>query len=442
MSKSDKEGADTAIEVKNLSKHYQIFDEPKDRLKSLLFSFRPLNLVKSKHQFSTTFEALKDVSFSVGRGETFGIVGANGAGKSTLLQLITGVLLPTFGEIRVSGRVTALLELGSGLNPEFTGIENIRMTAIVLGASEAEVDDKLDEIIEFSGLGDFINRPIKLYSSGMVMRLAFSVAISFEPEVLIIDEALSVGDELFQMKCMRRIEQIKENGATILFVSHSIHAVNQICDTAILLEKGRLVLAGKPEVVTQEYNKRMFKFSEAIQGETLDGFGDVGSSEEKFENTNEVFRTPDPRKKHGPLGKILEVGVCEMDYRNLAFVNDQNVKFRMKIKILSPVSDVIMGMMITNPQGVDCYHTNLLCKDQIIDQCRVNDVYSITFSMPLSLGPGKYIVMFDCQYDLYSEPKLVDIWYEALSFEIKTTKLVEDGGIANLSAKIDCILAN
>lgn len=442
MRKSDKGGAGNAIEVKNLTKHYQIFDEPKDRLKSLLFSFKPLSRIKGQPEFSTTFRALEDVSFSVGRGETFGIVGANGAGKSTLLQLITGVLQPTFGEISVSGRITALLELGSGLNPEFTGIENIKMTAIVLGVSEAESEEKLGEIIDFSGLGDFIYRPVKLYSSGMVMRLAFSVAISFEPEILIIDEALSVGDELFQMKCMRRIEQIKENGATILFVSHSIHAVNEICDTAILLEKGRLVLAGMPKVVTQEYNKRLFQFSEEIKGETADNIADGASTGVCEEDTNEVFRTFDPTKKQNPLGIILEVGVCGMDYRNLAFVNDQNVKFRMKIKICSPLSDVIMGMMITNPKGVDCYHTNLLCKDQIIKQCDVEDVYLITFSMPLTLGPGKYIVMFDCQYDLLSEPKLVDIWYEALLFEIKTTKLIEDGGVAHLSAEIDYLLTN
>ena len=216
---------DVAINISGLSKRYEIYDSPRHRLWQ--------GLAMGKRQFFREFWALKDVTLNVMRGETFGIVGRNGAGKSTLLQLISGVLTPTSGSIKTAGRITALLELGAGLNPEFSGLENIRMSAAVLGMSDAELAKKMDVIVEFAALGDFINQPVKHYSSGMIMRLAFAVAINFDPDILIVDEALAVGDELFQLKCIRRIQEIKESGATILFVSHSTHTINQICDRAV-----------------------------------------------------------------------------------------------------------------------------------------------------------------------------------------------------------------
>jgi lipopolysaccharide transport system ATP-binding protein len=204
------------------------------------------------------FWALKPTSFSVRRGEVLGLVGHNGAGKSTLLQIISGTLRPTVGTLRIHGRITALLELGAGFNPEFTGRENIMLNGPLSGFSYADLKARAEEIIEFSGIREFIDQPVKTYSSGMFVRLAFSLATSVDPDILIVDEALAVGDELFQLKCIRRIQEIKENGATILFVSHSTHTINQICDRAVLIDGGRAIFTGKAKAVTERYTKLLF----------------------------------------------------------------------------------------------------------------------------------------------------------------------------------------
>ncbi|MDX8377458.1 MAG: ABC transporter ATP-binding protein, partial [Mariprofundales bacterium] len=205
--------SDIAIRVQNICKYYQIYSNPQDRLKQSLW--------RGRKQFYREFKALDDVSFEVKKGETVGIIGRNGSGKSTLLQIICGTLAPTSGDVEVNGRVAALLELGSGFNPEFTGRENVYMNATILGLSKKEIDARFDDIVAFADIGEFIEQPVKTYSSGMMMRLAFAVAINVKPDVLIIDEALSVGDVAFQRKCFGKIEEIRDAGATIMFVSHS-----------------------------------------------------------------------------------------------------------------------------------------------------------------------------------------------------------------------------
>lgn len=411
-----------AIEVKSISKRYELFDSPRDRFWQLISA----GLIKR----GTDFWALRDVSFSVRRGETFGIVGRNGAGKSTLLQMICGVLRPTEGEINIHGRVTALLELGAGLNPEFGGIENIRMSAAILGVSEEEAESKLPAIIEFAQLGDFIDRPVKLYSSGMMMRLAFSTAINFDPDILVIDEALAVGDELFQLKCLRRIDEIKKRGATILFVSHSMHAINQICDRAVLLDGGRVLLEGSAKKITEGYNKLLFAMpavADTPDGSEIDRNVDTATTELR---QNPSAFAPEQ------VGRIDAVGVEGFNHDDMAFLSGERVTFVARVRFVRPARDVIMGMMIATPTGVDCYHTNLLCRGQPIAECRPGEEYIVRFEMPLDLGPGGYIAVFDCQYDMSGSPKLVDIFYEALHFRVSTSSLVEDGGIAALRAKI------
>jgi len=239
-----------AIKVESVTKVYRLYDKPQDRLKEALNPFR-----KSYHH---DFYAVNNISFEVKKGETVGIIGRNGSGKSTLLQLICGVLTPTKGVLDVNGRIAALLELGAGFNPEATGRENVYMNATILGLSTDEIDTRFDSIVEFAEIGEFIEQPIKNYSSGMMVRLAFAVAINVDPEILIVDEALSVGDELFQRKCFSRIEAIKKNGATILFVSHSGGQIVELCDRAILIDSGGKLAVGEPKKIVGLYQKLLY----------------------------------------------------------------------------------------------------------------------------------------------------------------------------------------
>lgn len=234
-----------AIRAQQLGKAFQLYDRPIDRLKQML--------MRGRRRYYKEFAALHDVSFELRKGEVLGLVGRNGAGKSTLLQLICGTLTPSTGHVTVNGRIAALLELGAGFNPDFTGKENIYLNASILGLSKAEIDARYDDIVEFSGISDFIHQPVKTYSSGMYVRLAFSIATSVDPDILIIDEALSVGDGAFARKSFDRIMRLKEKGATILFCSHSIYQIEALCTRAVWLEKGAVQLIGDPATVVAGY---------------------------------------------------------------------------------------------------------------------------------------------------------------------------------------------
>ena len=244
--------------MQNLSKCYQIYDAPRDRLKQFVAPRLQRLLGQAPKQYFREFWALKDVSFEVKKGETVGIVGRNGSGKSTLLQLICGTLTPTEGGIKTIGRIAALLELGSGFNPEFTGRENVYMNGAVLGLSKAEVDDKFDDIAAFADIGQFIEQPVKTYSSGMTVRLAFAVQAQVDPNILIVDEALSVGDAKFQAKCFARLKQLKENGTSILLVTHSTEQIVTHCSSAILLNDGVQIETGEPRRVVNRYLDLLF----------------------------------------------------------------------------------------------------------------------------------------------------------------------------------------
>lgn len=249
---------DVAISVRGVSKTYQIYESPGHRLRQFVLPRLRRTLRLDARDYYRDFQALHDISFDVGRGEVVGIVGRNGSGKSTLLQIICGTLSPSAGRVETYGRVSALLELGSGFNPEFTGRDNVYMNAAVIGMSRGEVGQRFDEIVEFAGIGDFIDQPVKTYSSGMAVRLAFAVAINADPDILIVDEALAVGDELFQRKCFARIEQLRSRGVTILFVSHAGGAVIDLCDRAVLLDAGALLADGEPKAVVGMYQKLLY----------------------------------------------------------------------------------------------------------------------------------------------------------------------------------------
>lgn len=244
---------DIAIRVQNLSKCYQIYDAPRDRLKQFILPRLSRITGLPRKQYFREFWALKNVSFEVNKGETFGLIGRNGAGKSTLLQILCGTLTPSSGSVQINGRVAALLELGAGFNPEFTGQENVYLNATVLGLSKEEIDTRYESIIAFADIGEFINQPVKTYSSGMFVRLAFAIAIHVEPSILIIDEALSVGDIAFQNKCILKIRELRDKGTTLLFVTHDLSTMQLICDQVAWLDSGGIAMLGDPVAVSQEY---------------------------------------------------------------------------------------------------------------------------------------------------------------------------------------------
>ena len=241
---------DFAIEAIDISKCYRLYNKPSARLKQAM--------PWQKKKLYREFWALRDINFRLDRGKTLGVIGRNGSGKSTLLQLICGTLTPSTGRVKINGRIGALLELGSGFNPEFTGLENVRMNAAVLGLKEKEINNQLDAILEFAGIGEFINQPVKQYSSGMVVRLAFAVQAHIDPTILVVDEALAVGDELFQKKCFARLEKLKQAGTSILLVSHSCAQINQHCDQVLLLHKGQPKLMGDPHRITTLYQRLLY----------------------------------------------------------------------------------------------------------------------------------------------------------------------------------------
>lgn len=248
---------DLAINLKQLSKCYHIYEQPKERLKQVFYPRIQSLIGIEPQQYYREFWALHDVTVKIKKGEVIGIIGRNGSGKSTLLQMVCGTLSPTSGDVIVNGRIAALLELGAGFNPEFTGRENVYMSAAILGLTEQEINTRLEDVIDFSGIRDFIDQPVKTYSSGMYVRLAFSVAINVDPDILVIDEALSVGDGEFSRKSFERIMSLKDEGKTILFCSHSMYQVEAICDRVIWLDKGRVASIGEPNIVANRYGRTL-----------------------------------------------------------------------------------------------------------------------------------------------------------------------------------------
>lgn len=309
-----------AIQVKELTKSYQIYANPKHRLLQMLF--------RGKRQYYKDFSALSNVSFEVVKGDSVGILGHNGAGKSTLLQLLTGTLTATSGTIKTNGRIAALLELGAGFNPEFTGKENVYMNAAILGLNKREIDEKYDDILKFADIGDFIHRPVKTYSSGMYVRLAFSVAVHIEPEILIIDEALAVGDIRFQMKCLEYMEGLKKTGTTILFVSHSPEQVKRFCNKAIWLNKGEVKDLGDANLICDRYKDWM----------SFGGENEVNSVENKPQ-----IKIPARITKVSLDKSVVNTGddlTCEVTYE----VFDENIHgLLMGVAIYKPNRDYIFG---------------------------------------------------------------------------------------------------
>lgn len=354
--------SDIAIQIKNISKCFHIYEKPHHRLLQML--------LRGRRKYFREFWALRDISFAVRKGETVGIVGRNGSGKSTLLQIICGTLTPTTGSIQAVGRVAALLELGSGFNPEFTGRENVYLNGVVLGLTREEIDTRYDDIVAFADIGDFINQPVKTYSSGMQVRLAFAVAISVDPEILIIDEALSVGDELFQRKCFSRIEAIKRKGATILFVSHSGATIVELCDRAVLLDGGESLLIGPPKKVMGGYQKIMYApqsrrlvlREQVRRGEVFLPLESGQASEElqaapakADEEIYDANLVPVSTVSYESRGAIIdEFGILTLDGVKVnCLVRGCEYRYRYRVRFAATAANVRFGMLIKTGSGLE-----------------------------------------------------------------------------------------
>jgi lipopolysaccharide transport system ATP-binding protein len=391
---------DIAIKVENLSKCYQIYDKPKDRLLQML--------TRGHKKYFREFWALKDVSFEVKKGETVGIIGRNGSGKSTLLQMICGTLTPTTGSIQTNGRIAALLELGSGFNPEFTGRENVYMNASVLGLSNAEISARFDEIVAFADIGDFIEQPINTYSSGMMVRLAFAVIAHVDADILVIDEALAVGDAFFTQKCMRFLRKFMETG-TVLFVSHDTGAVRSLCSYAFLLNKGEIAQQGNPKIVSEKYLEALLESQsgknidanpllhavEIEPEETIDQRHQLFNNS-LFRNDIQVFDFNYASENFGTgVAYISEVKLLDNKDRRLAWViGGQKVKLRIKVNIVSFVESPIIGFFVKDKLGQNLFGDNTylsyLDRQFSIEEGEILQA-EFVFQMP-RLANGDYVV--------------------------------------------------
>ena len=378
-----------AIVVKNISKSYKLYDNPKDRLKeSLSFSG------KSYHQ---DFLANNNISFSIKKGEVVGIIGKNGCGKSTLLKMITGVLTPSSGSININGRITALLELGAGFNSEMTGLENLYFSGSISGLSEQEMHNKIESIINFAEIGEFIHQPLKIYSSGMKARLGFAFAINIEPELLIIDEALSVGDAAFQRKCYAKIEDMcSSKEVTVLFVSHSGGVIKQLCNRAILLYSGKLILDGEPKKVVNLYekfmgskdvniNKLQTEYAKILKEENKPTKKPVRNS---YYNQN--LKSTSMVEFHQNGAKISNIKLLDSD-KNIVNIlqKHQTYTYCYSIEYFEDFENVNVAMRIKNTQGII-----LTGAAQKIQNAKKNKIYKIRFEFKNILNAGDYF--FNC----------------------------------------------
>ena len=354
------------VRVEGVGKCYNVYSKPSHRLLQ--------GLVGGSRRYFREFWALRGIDFTLGRGETMGIIGRNGSGKSTLLQIIAGTLAPTEGCVEVNGRVAALLELGSGFNPEFTGLENVYLNGAILGMSRREVDANLDRILAFADIGDFIEQPIRNYSSGMVVRLAFAVQTQVNPQLLIVDEALSVGDAKFQAKCFARLKQLKESGVSILFVSHAAEQIVTHCDRAILLESGRMLHAGKPKQVVNQYYNLLFgtgtgtgtgtlqeaeqqPVQEAATPSYARDFGFIDDGQDHF--ASRPGYNPHEFRWGDGAARILDYELRVADAANPAAIESgSEVRLALRIHFASRVVRPILGVTIKNPEGVTVYGSN------------------------------------------------------------------------------------
>lgn len=398
---------DIAISVNDVSKMYKLYDNPMDRLKESLGLSR-----KKKYK---EHYALNHVSFQVQKGETVGIIGTNGSGKSTILKIITGVLSPTGGEVSVNGRISALLELGAGFNGEYSGLENVYLNGSMIGFSREEIDAKLQSILDFADIGEFIHQPVKTYSSGMFVRLAFAVAINIDPEILIVDEALSVGDVFFQAKCYRKFEEFKEMGKTILFVSHDLSSIGKYCDRVVLLNKGEKLAEGGAKEMVNLYRRVLVnqyddadleegaENAEAGQdGQLTDGTAGENVSKKEHAGGGRAMKdslnlNPKVLEYGSKLGEIVDFAIRD-DTGMITNVIEKGKEFsvQMKVRFQADVNDPIFAFTLKDLKGTEITGTNTMYEHTPVKPQKAGDVREITFKQIMPLEAGEYMLCLGC----------------------------------------------
>lgn len=376
-----------AIAVDHISKVYKLYDKPMDRM------VEALGLTKKK-KYREHF-ALSDVSFQVKKGECVGIIGTNGSGKSTILKIITGVLNPTGGTLTVNGRIQALLELGAGFNMEYTGIENIYLNGTMNGFTEQEIAGRMQDILDFADIGDYVKQPVKTYSSGMFVRLAFSVAINIDPEILIVDEALSVGDVFFQAKCYHKFEEFKKMGKTIIFVSHDLSSVSKYCDRVVLLNQGVKLGEGSPKEMIDDYKRVLVGQYELPESK----------SESSLLNDEQIQVAVQKKAAKQDTSKLLEYGTKEAVIEQFYMTDDRGTESKsiikgseftihMKVRFMADLPAPIFAFSIKTVKGTEITGTNTMFEKTFLESVKAGAVKDITFTQKMSLQGGEYLLSF------------------------------------------------
>ncbi len=417
----------SAIQINNLVKEYKMFSRKKDRL---------LEAVLPNYERHTTFKAIDNLNLEIKKGEVLGILGKNGAGKSTLLKMITGVVAPTSGELKVEGKISSLLELGAAFNPDLTGMENIYQHGQVMGLTDEEIKAKEKEIIDFADIGEHLSQPVKTYSSGMFARLAFACAINVDPDILIVDEVLSVGDIAFQLKCFKKFEQFKESGKTILFVTHSVDDVLRNCTRAIIMQNGRKTYDGDVKTGVEKYKKLMVGIEEKEE-ETKEQ--ESKTSEYKYDGeTWKSKMTENPKLITYGNGKaeVIDYGAFDKDGHIVNVINsDEEITFKSKVLFKEKVKNPIFTMTVKDFSGKEMAGTNTDIEKVATGEFEKGDIVVAEFTQKIPLVPGKYTLSFSCtRYTSSGELEALNRKYDALLVEFTTSKRTV--GLLNIDSKI------
>ena len=431
-----KEEQSLAIKVEDVTKIYRLYEKPIDRLKET---------VSVTHKnYHRDFYALNGISFQVKKGETVGIIGTNGSGKSTILKIITGVLTPTTGKVKVNGKISALLELGAGFNMDYTGIENVYMNGTMMGYTRKEMDAKLQDILDFAEIGDFVYQPVKTYSSGMFVRLAFALAINVEPEILIVDEALSVGDVFFQSKCYRRMEEIRKSGTTILMVTHDMGSIIKYCDRVVLLNRGEFIAEGKPGRVVDMYKKILAGKLEALKEELrleeerknadigpesielsdFSGGMDLGGSGDKETLMRDKLTINPDRTEYGDgRAEIYDLGLLDErgNVTNL-LLKGEMFTIRERIRFHAALEAPIFTYTIKDKKGTELTGTNTLYEGADIKPVKAGDSYTVEFTQKMNLQGGEYLLSMSCTGFEQGEHVVYHRLYDVTSITVISNK--------------------
>ena len=424
---------EAVIKITNLVKEYKMFTRKKDRLIEAIFPS------VNRHQ---VFKAMDNLNLEIKKGEVLGILGKNGAGKSTLLKMITGVVTPTSGKIEVNGKISSLLELGAAFNMELTGIENIYQHGQVMGLTDEQIKEKEKEIIEFADIGDHIYQPVKTYSSGMFARLAFSCAINVEPDILIVDEVLSVGDIAFQLKCFKKFEQFKEKGKTILFVTHNVIDVQKNCTRTIIIEKGKKIFDGNVKNGIEKYKKIIVGIEENENMLDMKKNIDTKDKQKSIEWKKFCNENPNIIEYGNKDAEVIDYGTFNLEGQIInVFDNSDTVIMKSRVRFDKNVSNPIFTMTIKDFMGKDITGTNTNIEKKYIGEVNQGDIIETEFIQNIPIAPGKYTVSFSCtRFNEKGELEVLNRKYDALLIEI--TSIKDMVGIVRLDSEINAYKIN